>query len=98
MPLDGGHVSHPGEDLHGVADGGEDELDYSSLAMPGVCDPGRLNSPSCPLHPGIPAAALRMMQWFFCFLSKALSLSPAVKGMATKLASSSSFERERSSK
>ena len=43
----------------------------------------------------LPAVASRMMQWFFCFKSMALSLSLAAKGKAAKLASSS-FEREHS--
>ena len=39
VPLDGGHVDHPGKVLLAVVDGGEEELGYSFLAPPGVCDP-----------------------------------------------------------
>ena len=40
VPLEGGHVDHPGKALDAVAYVGEDELGYSFLATPGVYNPG----------------------------------------------------------
>ena len=42
VPLDGGHVDHPGGGLDAVADGGEDKLGYSFLATPGVYNQGAI--------------------------------------------------------